>query len=460
MTGGFMWSAGRLPLFAAAGFLLVGGASAQAADLGGNCCADLEERIAELESTTARKGNRKVSLSVYGQVNQSVMYWDDGAEQNAYVVTNDNSRTRIGFKGDAKIADGWKAGYVLELGIRTANSKRSTQNDPTGSANDIGLDIRHSYWFVDSKKYGRVSLGTTGSAAEGITEINLAATKDIAKYSDVEDSGLGMFLRSANGALSSTQWRRLLGVHGDQPGEGDRRPEIKYDTPEIAGFVGTVAWGTDDFWDIGLKWSGEIGAFKIAAGLAYGENSNEHSTSSSAMNFGCPIDDVPANAISGNDDAKCTQFGGSVSVMHEPTGIYVNAAAGELQDDLIKRAGSPFAGTNADDKSSFWAVEAGIEKKWIPLGKTTLFGQYYDYEGGANETSVNFGAGNPTGRVFASGVEMYGIGVVQSIDAAAMHLYAYYRHYEADLTLLNGGTTQKVDLDDLDVVMGGALIKF
>jgi hypothetical protein len=34
-----------------------------AADLGGNCCADLEERIAELESTTARKGNRKVSLT-------------------------------------------------------------------------------------------------------------------------------------------------------------------------------------------------------------------------------------------------------------------------------------------------------------------------------------------------------------------------------------------------------------
>ena len=28
----------------------------RAADLGGNCCADLEERVAELEATTARKG--------------------------------------------------------------------------------------------------------------------------------------------------------------------------------------------------------------------------------------------------------------------------------------------------------------------------------------------------------------------------------------------------------------------
>ncbi len=37
---------------------------ASAADLGGDCCADLEERIAELEATTARKGNRKVSLTI------------------------------------------------------------------------------------------------------------------------------------------------------------------------------------------------------------------------------------------------------------------------------------------------------------------------------------------------------------------------------------------------------------
>jgi len=61
--------------------LLAGGlsaGSASAADLGGNCCADLEERIAELEATTARKGNRKVSLTISGWVAQQVVGWDDG----------------------------------------------------------------------------------------------------------------------------------------------------------------------------------------------------------------------------------------------------------------------------------------------------------------------------------------------------------------------------------------------
>ena len=87
MTGGFKMSAGQLALLAAAGVLLGGGASAQAADLGGNCCADLEERIAELEATTARKGNRKVKLEVSGQVNEAVIFWDDSVEDNVGVYT-------------------------------------------------------------------------------------------------------------------------------------------------------------------------------------------------------------------------------------------------------------------------------------------------------------------------------------------------------------------------------------
>ena len=44
----------------------------QAADLGGDCCADLEERVADLEATTARKGNRKVSLKISGWVSRTL----------------------------------------------------------------------------------------------------------------------------------------------------------------------------------------------------------------------------------------------------------------------------------------------------------------------------------------------------------------------------------------------------
>src|SRR5262245_13890433 len=52
--------------------------SISAADLTGSCCGDLEERIAELEATTASKGNRKMSLTISGQIHRVVLWWDDG----------------------------------------------------------------------------------------------------------------------------------------------------------------------------------------------------------------------------------------------------------------------------------------------------------------------------------------------------------------------------------------------
>ena len=92
------------------------GKSARAADLGGDCCADLEERVAELEATTVRKGNKKVSVTLYGQVNRAALFWDDGAEKNAYVVDNNYESSRFGVKGSAKTGVGdWLAGYRLEV---------------------------------------------------------------------------------------------------------------------------------------------------------------------------------------------------------------------------------------------------------------------------------------------------------------------------------------------------------
>src|SRR3954471_25064608 len=105
--------------------LLVGGlsaGSASAADLGGDCCADLDERIAELEATTARKGNRKVSLTVSGRVNENVVWFGDGQESNVYVGTNPVDQSRFRFVGEARIDPDRSAGYTLEIGVWGGNS--------------------------------------------------------------------------------------------------------------------------------------------------------------------------------------------------------------------------------------------------------------------------------------------------------------------------------------------------
>lgn len=434
---------------------------AAAADLGGNCCADLEERIAELEATTARKGNRKVSLMVYGQVNEAVLFWDDGVEKNITVATNDNSRTRFGFKGEAKINADLKAGYVLEIGVRANNSKRFNQDQNTAALADRGLDVRHSRWFIGSKTFGTVSVGTTPTAMEAITEINQAHTKDIAKFSDVEDSGLGLLLRGTNGDLSAVQWRRLIKQSGDQPGEGERRQGIWYVSPEFGGFSVESGWGADDHWDIGMRYKGDLAGFKVAAGGAYGESTDEDFEGAF---FEC-VSSSKSNATPGTSRASCSQYGGSLSVMHETTGLYFNLAGGVHEDDNVLRD-SDIAGTGASNESKFWAVEAGIEQKFNSLGKTTLFGQYYDLDGGANARltvagtdAINSGIGDA--NIFSTGLQMTGGGIVQELSAAGMNLYLYYRHYEGDATLVNDGIVSKsANFEDLDVVVGGAIIKF
>src|SRR4030095_11883671 len=89
MLGGTQKLPRHAALLFAAGLLAAGGAApAGAADLGGNCCADLEERVSELEATTARKGNRRVSLTISGQVSTALMAWDDGRRNDVYVVDN------------------------------------------------------------------------------------------------------------------------------------------------------------------------------------------------------------------------------------------------------------------------------------------------------------------------------------------------------------------------------------
>src|SRR5678815_5508102 len=126
MIGGLLSkSASGLALLAAAGVFVGGMAvpSAKAADLGGNCCADLEERIAELEATTARKGNRKVSLTVSGWVGEQVMWWDDGAEQNTYVVgLGSTLASHVKFTGQETISPGWYAGYVVHIEAISSDS--------------------------------------------------------------------------------------------------------------------------------------------------------------------------------------------------------------------------------------------------------------------------------------------------------------------------------------------------
>lgn len=135
---------------------------------------------------------------------------------------------------------------------------------------------------------------------------------------------------------------------------------------------------------------------------------------------------------SGNQD--CNQFGGSISVLHEPTGLFVNVGAGTEDDKLIEKT-TRFAGTGVDDGNDFWAIQAGIERKFTEHGKTTIYGEYYNYDGGGNSRRT-ISASDPINplaadaAVWSMGVESFGAGIAQGFDKAALILYLSYRHRE------------------------------
>ena len=119
-----------------------GAPAAKAADLGGDCCSDLEERVAELEATTARKGNRKVSLTISGQVTTALMAWDNGASSDVYVVDPPTAGgTLFNLTGSAKISPSLSAGFHIQIGLdKGARSHQVTQSDDDAGGGD---DFRH-----------------------------------------------------------------------------------------------------------------------------------------------------------------------------------------------------------------------------------------------------------------------------------------------------------------------------
>jgi predicted porin len=461
---------------AASLFVAVSGAAA--ADLGGNCCADLEERIAELEATTARKGNRKVSLSVYGELNRALLFWDDGTERNVYVVTNQTTKNRLGFEGNAAVTHDVTAGYNIEIEIWSAGSDfvdQSTVLEPPnfsriGSGSD-GLNTlvtRYANWWLESKSLGRVTVGRASNATDNIAEQDLSGSEAVA--GSVESWNEGFFLTDKKTGLHVYQGFTQQGVVGELfrgNFDGGRGNLVRYDSPVLAGFLlsATWGWGQTEVEDkaIALRYAGEFSGFRINAGIGYHEG---NIADTDALQF------YGSTGLVALQDRK--EVVGSASVLHVPTGLFLTAAGGSR--DWPEHDDNP----NVLDQigESYYYLKGGVYQKFIPLGKTSIYGEYYHiwdmgfpsgqgiaFDPDNDDRTLNTVVTNCDARCNQD-ASVWGIGIVQHVDAAAMELYLAYRHYWADDLIsiadsppLNPNALPLHDVQ-FDAVMSGARIKF
>ncbi len=421
---------------------------AAAADLGGDCCADLEERVAELEATTARKGNRKVSLTVSGWINENVMWWDDGHESNAYVGTNPVEQSRFRFVGEAKIAPSWSAGYILEIGAWGGNSSKFDQNSPDGSTGANTLLVRKSAWFLESGTYGKVSVGQNSTATYHLLDdADTTMTRNFYDAEGAPDYMQNFFLRdkagNSVGPGAGLRWSDALrGFNNSTPGDSGRRNVVRYDSPTFAGFTVSTTWGEDDIWDMLVAYTGTYGDFRVNARAGYGRSTDGASTPCQGSSS------TPYNAL------DCEWWGIAGMIQHIPTGLYVYGGYGDQNDNSRADLVAPGAKNLVDDDDHTWLVQAGIENKWLPLGKTNFFGEYRRDEAGSNV--------NAAGSILTQGanVNFWAVGAAQNIEAAEMTMYLVYQHVDGDVIVGGAQDTPATELSSFQQVIAGAKINF
>lgn len=483
MNGG-SWVGANAGLALAIAVLVGIAGPAISADLGGDCCADLEERVAELEATTARKGNRKVSLTISGWIHEALFAWDDGTQSGVYQGTSSVEQSRFRFTGEANISDGWSAGYTLEIGVQGNPSNQFSQNSDVSQSpffinQDRGNIIRKSNWFIKNNDLGQVAVGLNGTSTYHLLDdADLANTRS---FMDAEAPAIhmGAFLIRAGGQFvtpaAPLKWTDVLrGFNNSTPGQGGRRAVVRYDSPSWAGFVLTAAWGQRYQWDTALTYKNDIGDFSVLARAGYGSSNDIGFTPIAGQTFsqnGTPCGGTQTGVDTNGivtpivNNYDCTWEGAAATIKHNPTGLYVYGGWGrQVLGNFLSTPEDPPKPTSSivvlNHDSSTWFIQPGIEQKWISLGKTTIFGEYRHDIAGSNP-----------GKTLEADIIFWQGGVVQNIEAAAMDLYVIYQNSDGSVTGCSKATCPAgiaattapngvTDLDAFREIIAGGKISF
>lgn len=344
--------------------------------IGGDCCSDLESRIADLEATTARKQSRKVSLTVYGVVNSAIVFWDDNLTGSAdqRIVQNPVDPTRFGFTGEAKFGAGYSGGYVVEIGI----GKWDLLTDQLGVDQGDEIYLRKSAGFIRTPA-GVVWLGKFSQATDEITNQTVANTTAAVKLGS---------LRPLLGGPGVTENLDLF--------DGQESLDlVRVDSAKWSGFTLSASWSNDgttaggspdSVWDVALRYEGEAGGVRYVAGVGYREGAV-------FPGLGSPVY-IPAIAF----DQKT--ISGSAGVYHFASGLFLNGMYGQAE-----------FGGGTEVKG--WHVMPGWEKNVFGVGPTTIFAEYASFDLGAPDD-----------------LTWYGAGVVQKFNGANLDLYATARNLQ------------------------------
>jgi hypothetical protein len=492
-----------------------------AADLNGSCCADLEERISELEATAASKGNRKMSLSISGSVNRLVLWWDDGRSSGTYYgLDNGNLTSRFLFSGSAKMTPKVTTGFEIQIATRGGSSLSVSQLDEDGkisgiipnvntsATGPIGIpslnapnvdpyfaDARRVFLWLEHEDLGRLSVGRLDMAGVWTTIDLTGHVFNVGSGSLALING-SFFIRGPAGQYYAMVWGNIT-----DPGTAfNRNEQVRYDSPTWKGFIYSASVAeAGDYWGTMLRYFGEHSGFRTVGQLGYERS----------MDVATPGVVDPANVAYTGSSPNVTGKSFALSTMHLPTGLFVQGhfISTDFGGDIIGAPSGYFGETTVHKKSGHQLfLQGGISKNWLEYGATSIYGEYIisqDYGADlSNATGTTLGRDylvptNTTGFTAVRGVtstdlRTWGFGIAQDFDPASAPatsfanilgsahttLYVGYRHFDPDIrcadliaaVACSGGVSvaaapgtfaiHKLAAAPIDVVMSGARVRF
>ena len=433
----------RLALALAAGLLFTGlpAPHAKAADLGGDCCADLEERVAELEATTVRKGNRKMSMKISGWVNAGVVWWADGfgktddrdpafhdKNSDVYFVNNSTSQTRINIEGSGNIRENLSAGYSMS--IRPWGDKLGDVSQVVHDPKPSNIDIRNTYVFLDSKDLGKLQLGQQDSAADGAWYQDLGGSSTWISNVNPGAWNSSFHLRDDDGRLTDLTWGSVLQEMSD-----GQVPRIAFYSRQMAGFQFATSFGGDDTYATALYYANKFGTLNVAAGIGY-----DSSHGRSALN-----DQNAGTGLVDDEHSRLNKLAMSGSIYESGSGLYGTLAWSKA-----------YAAVDYRHDATNWYGKMGWRRNVNGMGETNIYGEY-----------------DRTSEAFANDVEahVWGVGMTQDLDAVGAVMYLGYRHTSLDNGIgdpelipasdpaLNG-PSGPVPSQHFDAVLAGMVVNF
>ena len=422
---------------------------AKAADLGGDCCADLESRIAGLEATTAHKGNKTVSLTISGRVHANMMYWNDHAavldpdqpldqSSDVYIGNTAGSETHLVFSGAGKISSDLSAGFLMTIRDDFVNGADTQISHQTG--NLVTGDT--TYIYLKSAKWGEYRLGNLPSASDDAYYVDFGAPGTVGGLSGGRFVGT-FFLRAGNkpGELTDVTYGHVLGELGDS-----NENRLMYISPVWNGFTYKSDIGSNTG-SVGLTWTGSAASFRAAFGAGYEISRKADAISPGGGQSVQSVSTATAPLTDINNDTL-RQLALSASAIETGSGLFLT---GEYS-----RAYAAIAGR---DDATNWYVRTGWTKNVTGMGATTIDAQYERTDNKlANGTAAH----------------LWGIGVDQAIDAVASNIYVHYQHDSFDTSgvitaasaagspteCMDGVPICTVDAQAIDSVTAGMVVNF